>query len=345
MSLQKDDERFMRRALIEAAKGFGRTSPNPAVGAVLVYRDQIVARGYHARPGGPHAEIACLHNFGRPVPPEATLYVTLEPCSTTGRTAPCTDELIKAGLQKIVIGALDGNPRHNGKGVSQLRKAGLQIRVGVLGEQCTSLNEAFNKWIVTRQPFVIAKCGMSLDGRLSRRPGESRWITDPVARRHAQALRAQVDAILIGAETLRTDDPRLTVRGVSGARQPWRVVVTRSGKLPSKARLFSDRWAQHTLVYRRTSLAAVLRDLGKKEITSVLLEGGGELLGEAFDAAVIDKVQIYVGPIFTGGPVPALAGRGVDLTTRAPQLRHVCYTRLDQNVCVTGYLNTDKRSE
>ena len=149
MSLQKDDERFMRRALIEAAKGFGRTSPNPAVGAVLVYRDQIVARGYHARPGGPHAEIACLHNFGRPVPPEATLYVTLEPCSTTGRTAPCTDELIKAGLQKIVIGALDGNPRHNGKGVSQLRKAGLQIRVGVLGEQCTSLNEAFNKWIVT----------------------------------------------------------------------------------------------------------------------------------------------------------------------------------------------------
>jgi diaminohydroxyphosphoribosylaminopyrimidine deaminase/5-amino-6-(5-phosphoribosylamino)uracil reductase len=337
MSLQGDDERFMRAALAEAKKGLGRTSPNPAVGAVLVYRGRVIAKGHHARSGGPHAEIACLRNFGRQIPAAATLYITLEPCSTTGRTAPCTNEIIKAGVRSVVIGALDVNPRHRGRASPQLRKAGIEIRVGILAEECARLNEAFSKWIVTRRPFVIAKCGMSLDGRLSRRPGERRWITDNVARRHAHALRAHVDAILIGAETLRTDDPRLTVRGVAGANQPWRVVVTRSGKLPPTARLFSDRWARRTLVYRRMSLGAVLRDLGKKEITSVLLEGGGQLLGEALDAAIIDKVQIYLGSIFTGGPVPALAGRGINLTEEAAHLGDICYTRLGQNLCITGY--------
>jgi diaminohydroxyphosphoribosylaminopyrimidine deaminase / 5-amino-6-(5-phosphoribosylamino)uracil reductase len=337
MSLQNDGERFMRAALAEAKKGFGRTSPNPAVGAVLVYRNRVAAKGHHRRPGGPHAEIACLRNFGHPIPPEATLYVTLEPCSTTGRTAPCTNEIIEAGVRNVVIGALDVNPRHRGRAVPQLRNAGIQVRVGILGGECARLNEAFNKWIVTRRPFVIAKCGMSLDGRLTRRPGESRWLTDKVARSHAHTLRAQVDAILIGAETLRTDDPRLTVRGFSGAHQPWRVVVTRSGNLPSTARLFTDRWARRTLVYRRMSLAAVLEDLGKKEITSVLLEGGGELLGQAFDAALIDKVQIYLGPIITGGPILALAGRGINLTKDAAHLRHICYMRLGQNLCITGY--------
>jgi diaminohydroxyphosphoribosylaminopyrimidine deaminase/5-amino-6-(5-phosphoribosylamino)uracil reductase len=336
MSLQ-NDQRFMRAALAEAKKGLGRTSPNPAVGAVLVFRNRVVARGYHRRPGGPHAEIVCLRNFSRIIPAEATLYITLEPCSTTGRTAPCTERIIKAGVRNVVIGTLDVNPRHCGRAVPQLRNAGIQVRVGILGEECARLNEAFNKWIVTRRPFVIAKCGMSLDGRLTRRPGEPRWITDKVARSHAHALRAQVDAILIGAETLRTDDPRLTVRGVSGAHQPWRVVVTRSGNLPSTARLFTDRWARRTLVYRRMSLAAVLTDLGKKEITSVLLEGGGKLLGEGFDAALIDKVQIYLGPIITGGPVLAVAGRGVNLTKNAAQLGHICYMRLGQNLCITGY--------
>ncbi|PYL09594.1 MAG: bifunctional diaminohydroxyphosphoribosylaminopyrimidine deaminase/5-amino-6-(5-phosphoribosylamino)uracil reductase RibD [Verrucomicrobia bacterium] len=170
------------------------------------------------------------------VPPDATLYVTLEPCSTHGRTGACTSELIKAGVRTVVIGALDVNPRHRGRAVPQLQAAGVEVRTGILGEDCRRLNEAFNKWIVTRRPFVIAKCGMSLDGRLSRREGEPRWITDSVARRHSHQLRAQVDAILVGAETLRADNPQLTVRGVSGARQPWRVVVTRSGKLPKTAR-------------------------------------------------------------------------------------------------------------
>jgi diaminohydroxyphosphoribosylaminopyrimidine deaminase/5-amino-6-(5-phosphoribosylamino)uracil reductase len=337
MSSQKDDERFMRAALAEAKKGLGHTSPNPAVGAVLVRGERVIAKGHHCRAGQPHAEVECLHYFGGRVPSDATLYVTLEPCSTTGRTGPCTNEIIKAGIRKVVIGAVDPNPRHAGRAVPTLRRAGIEARTDVLAEECASLNEGYNKWIVTGRPFVIAKCGMSLDGRLSRRDGEPRWITDPIARRHAHALRAEVDAILIGAETLRIDNPRLTVRGAGRTRQPWRIVVTRSGNLPRTARLFSDRWAQRTIIYRRRSLAAVLSDLGHKEITSVLIEGGGQLLGEALDARLIDKVQLYVGPIFTGSPVVAFAGRGVDSTEVAPHLDRVSFARLGQNVCMSGY--------
>ena len=343
MSLQEDDQRFMRAALAEAKKGLGQTSPNPAVGAVLVCGNRIVARGHHRRPGGPHAEIACLRHFSRTIPPEATLYITLEPCSTTGRTAPCTNEIIKAGVRNVVIGTLDVNPRHRGRAVPQLQNAGIKVRVGILDEECARLNEAFNKWIVTQRPLVIAKCGMSLDGRLSRRPDEAQWITDDATRRHARALRAQVDAILVGAETVRLDNPRLNVRGIKGANQPWRIVVTRSGNLPRTARIFCDRWARRTLVYRRSSLAGVLRDLGKKEVTSVLIEGGGQVLGEALDAGLIDKIQIYLGPIFTGGPVVAFAGRGIDLTRNAARLAQISYTQLGQHLCVTGYPQFGKK--
>jgi len=211
------------------------------------------------------------------------------------------------------------------------------VQTGVLADECATLNEAFNKWILTRRPFVIAKCGMSLDGRLTRPSNEPRWITDRVARRHAHVLRAQVDAILVGAETVRADNPQLTVRGVNRARQPWRVVLTRSGNLPRSARLFSDRWAAHTLVYKRVSLGDVLKDLGRRKVTCVLLEGGGDVLGQALDARLIDKVHFYVGPILTGGPVVACAGRGVNATHNAAHLARVSYTRLGQTLLVTGY--------
>jgi diaminohydroxyphosphoribosylaminopyrimidine deaminase/5-amino-6-(5-phosphoribosylamino)uracil reductase len=337
MEVLRNDERFMRAALDEANKGLGLTSPNPAVGAVLVVRGRIVSRGYHARAGAPHAEVICLRRFSRSVPSEATLYVTLEPCSTTGQTPPCTSAIINAKVPTVVIGALDVNPRHNGCGITELRNAGINVRLGVLADECLRLNEAFNKWIVTRQPFVIAKCGMSLDGRLTRRSNEPRWITDAVARRHAHGLRAHVDAILVGAETVRQDNPRLTVRGVSGAKQPWRIVLTRSGNLPRNGHVFSDRWADRSLIYTRKSLPAVLKDLGRKKVTSVLIEGGGELLGEALDADLIDKVQIYLGPILSGGPVVAFAGRGARATAEAVSLADVAYARLGENVCIIGY--------
>ena len=219
----------------------------------------------------------------------------------------------------------------------QLRNAGVKLRDGVLADDCARLNEAFNKWIVTRRPFVIAKCGMSLDGRLTRRPGEPRWITGSGARRDAHHLRAHVDAVLVGAETVRVDNPRLTARGKRHARQPWRVVLTRSGNLPPRARLFSDRLAARTLVYKRKGLAAVLEDLGKKNVTSVLIEGGGKVLGQALDAHLIDKVQLYLGPILTGGPIIAFSGRGAEATVNAIRLDRVSYRRIGQNVRITAY--------
>ena len=327
----------MRAALAEAKKGLGRTSPNPAVGAVLVIGDRIVARGHHREAGRAHAEVECLRNFGAPVPRNATLYVTLEPCSTEGRTAPCTNAIIRAGAKSVVVGARDVNPRHSGRGIIQLRKAGITVQEGVLADECTQLNEAFNKWILTGLPFVIAKCGMSLDGRLTRPDGEARWITGRDARHDAHRLRARVDAVLVGAETVRADNPRLTIRGVRGARQPWRVVLTRTARMPRRAHLFSDRFAGRTLIYRRKPLAAVLKDLGKRGITSVLIEGGGEVLGHALDSRLIDKLQIYLGPVLTGGPVVAFPGQGAAKTADALRLRNVTYQRIAQTVRITGY--------
>jgi diaminohydroxyphosphoribosylaminopyrimidine deaminase / 5-amino-6-(5-phosphoribosylamino)uracil reductase len=331
------DQRYMRVALLEAKRGVGRTSPNPAVGAILVADGKIISRGYHRRAGGPHAEVECLKRAAGRLSRKATLYITLEPCSTVGETGRCTDLILAAGLHRVVVGTLDVNPRHQGRGVRVLEDAGIDVTVGVLNDECAALNEAFNKWITTGRPFVIAKCGMTLDGRLTRPHNEPRWITSPATRRHAHALRAKVDAILIGAEPVRTDDPQLTVRGVRGARQPWRVVVTRSGKLPSRSKLLRDRFADHTLIYRKQSLDAVLSDLGKQNVTSVLIEGGGKVLGEALDAGLIDKLQIYIAPLLSGGPVVAFAGRGVPDTQHAAQVNNVSYKRLSREICVTGY--------
>jgi diaminohydroxyphosphoribosylaminopyrimidine deaminase/5-amino-6-(5-phosphoribosylamino)uracil reductase len=336
MTVQQD-EKFMRAALNEAKKALGQTSPNPAVGAVLVIGNRIVAKGHHRGAGRNHAEVECLRNFAASVPARATLYVTLEPCSTEGRTAPCTDAILQARVRNVVVGAIDVNPRHSGKGIAQLRNAGVNVKENVLADDCAQINEVFNKWIVTERPFVIAKCGMSLDGRLTRPTGESCWITGNSARRHAHQLRAKVDAILVGAETVRADNPRLTVRGVRSARQPWRVVLTRSGKLSRRARLFSDRFSSRTLVYRGKSLAAVLKNLGERGVTSVLLEGGGEVLGQALDARLIDKVQLYLGPILIGGPVTAFPGRGAENAANALRLGRVSYLQIGQTVCVTGY--------
>lgn len=332
----------MRAALSEARKALGQTSPNPAVGAVIVVDNRIVAKGHHRGAGRNHAEIECLCNFAAPVPARATLYVTLEPCSTEGRTAPCTNAILQAGVRNVVVGAIDVNPRHSGNGIVQLRNAGVIVREGVLADECAQVNEAFNKWIVTGSPFVIAKCGMSLDGRLTRPPGESCWITGRSARRHAHQLRARVDAILVGAETVRVDNPRLTVRGVRGARQPWRVVLTRSGKLPRRAYLLSDRFSSRTLTYQGKSLATVLKNLGERDVTSVLIEGGGDVLGQALDKHLIDKVQLYLGPILTGGPVIAFPGRGAETAANALRLWRVSYRQIGEIVCITAYPETSE---
>ena len=335
--MAKSDEEFMRIALGEARKGVGLTSPNPAVGAVLIAKNKIVSRGHHRRAGAPHAEIECLTRIRRKPPKDSTLFVTLEPCSTTGRTGPCTDAVIDAGLRKIVIGAIDPNPKHAGRGIDHLKRAGLEVRVGVLANECAELNESYNKWIQTGIPFVVAKCGMSLDGRLTAPPNESQWLTSPAARRHARQLRARVDAVLVGAETIRSDDPRLTVRGDPGAKQPRRIVLSRSGKLRRKARVFTDRFADRTAVFADIDLGDLLRELGAQEITSVLIEGGADVLGQALDQRLIDQVQVYVAPVFTGGPKIAFGRTGAGSTLEAARLERVRYERIADDICVIGY--------
>lgn len=334
--LKSRDERIMRVALKEARKAAGSTSPNPMVGAVIVAGGKILAKGHHRRAGMPHAEIECLNALKKPIPRDAILYVTLEPCSTRGRTSPCTQAIIKSGVKNLVIGATDPNPRHAGRGIRILRKAGIDVRSGILDLECAELNKEYNKWIQTGQPFVTAKCAMSLDGRLTCPPGEARWLTSSKARAHARKLRAQVDAILIGAETLRADNPRLTVRENPNATQPWRVVLSRSGRLPKSARVLTDRFAKRTLIYKNKSLGAVLRDLGRREITSVLIEGGGDVLGQALDARLVDRVQIYLAPVFTGGPVTAFAGRGASSTRTSASLNEVRYEKIDGDICISG---------
>ena len=330
-------EEFMCAALLEAKKGLGTTSPNPAVGAVLVWRNRIIARGHHRRAGGDHAEIDCLRKLDDPIPAKAVLYVTLEPCSTRGRTGPCANYIIQRGVRRVVIGAVDPNPKHRGRAIGLLRAAGVDVHTGILENECTRLNEAFNKWIVTGEPFVIAKCGMSLDGYLTRPPGETRWLTSESSRAHAHQLRSLVDAIIVGAETVRRDNPRLTVRKVPRRPQPWRVILTKSGRLPQNATIFRDSAKERTLVYRNRSLRAVLRDLGRREITSVLIEGGGDVLSQALDQRLIDKVQIYVAPLFTGGGVLAFGGKGVASTQQSLRLESPRYEQIGQDICITGY--------
>lgn len=328
----------MRAALDEAEKGVGNTSPNPAVGAVFVRAGKIVARGHHRAAGAPHAEIECLEKLGRRAATDSTLYVTLEPCSTHGRTPPCTDALIAAGVRRVVIGVADPNPRHAGRAVEILSRAGVDVRSGVLAAECSALNRPFNKWIQTRRPYVIAKCGMSLDGHLTKPETDSRWITSAASRRHANRRRGLVDAILVGAETVRIDNPRLTVRETKHARQPWRVVLSRSGSLPQSGHLFTDKHANQTLIFRDDSLASVLAQLGEREITSVLIEGGGQILAQALDERLIDRLELYLGAVFTGGPVLAFGGNGAASTGEAVRLRDVRYERIGDDIFVSGEL-------
>ena len=332
-----DDERFMRAALREARCGLGLTSPNPAVGAVIVRSGRIVARGFHRRAGLPHAEIEALRALKNPASARgATIYVTLEPCSTQGRTPPCVDALIGAGFARVVIGAIDPNPAHAGRGVELLRAAGVAVSSGVLEMECRELNAAFNKWIVTKRPLVIAKAGMSLDGRLTRPPGEGQWLTSEAARADVHRVRAEVDAILIGAGTLRADNPRLTVRGIVGARQPWRIVMAGSDPLPKAAHIFTDQHRDRTLVYRGKTLRAVLRDLGRRQITSVLIEGGTRVLGEAFDERLVDRVQFYIAPLLCGGPAVVVGGKGAGCTADSLVLLDPVYTRLGPDLRLTA---------
>jgi len=342
-SQRGEDEALMRIALGEARKGLGHTSPNPAVGAVLARGGTVLTTGYHSAAGQAHAEVAAIANLpDRKLARECTLYVTLEPCSTQGKTPPCVETIITSGIKRVVVGANDPNPRHAGRGLDLLRHASIPVVTGVLEGECTRLNEAFNQWIVTRQPFVIAKAAMSINGKMYRPQGEDRWITSPAARHHAhETLRSRVDAILIGGNTLRQDNPHLTARGLGDvptrSKQPWRVVWTASGNLPPQAHLFTDAYRDRTLIYRGTSLRAVLQDLGEKQVLSVLIEGGPRLLSTAFAERLVDKVQLYFAPLFIGNSKETYGLDSLSALPRSIALRDIDYQQIERDLCLTAY--------
>lgn len=337
-----EDIKFMRAALAEAVKGKGRTHPNPAVGAVVVRSGRILAKGWHRAAGCPHAEIEALRSLNKSTDARgATLYVTLEPCSTHGRTPPCTQAIIDAGIHRVVYGARDPNPKHAGRADRILKKAGVGVTRGVSEEECTDLNESWNKWISTGLPLVVAKAGMSLDGCIASPPGR-RWITSEESRLDAMQLRASCGAVLVGGETVRADNPRLTVRGIAGASQPLRVIWTRTGKLPAKSHLFTDGFRDKTLVYKGTSLPEVLKALGKQGVERVLIEGGGRTLGEAFDRSLVDRVVVYVAPVLIGGSVPVIAGLGAGSNESGLRFKDVTYSRIGPDLKIAGRVDSEQ---
>ncbi len=327
----------MRAALEQAQRGVGHTSPNPPVGAVIVRGNRIIARGHHRAAGLPHAEIEAIAALKNPALARgATLYVTLEPCSTHGRTPPCCQAIIDHGFARVVYGTDDPNPAHAGRARRILETAGIAVTTGVLRAECQNLIAPWAHWVTTGLPFIIAKCGMSLDGKISSHPA-ARWITSPASRADAMILRSEVDAILVGGETIRSDNPKLTVRGIPGARQPWRVVWSRSGRLPADSHVFTDRHANRTLVVRGP-LKSVLRTLGKRGITSLLVEGGGRTLGEFFDRRLVQKIQFYVAPQLLGGGVPAVGGIGVADNNSALGLENATYSLIGNDIRISAHV-------
>lgn len=301
------DRGRMRQALGLAERGVGWTAPNPSVGAVIHdRRGRLIGSGWHKAAGCPHAEIEAMRSVRDPGRLRgATMTVTLEPCSTHGRTPPCTEAIIARGLGAVVIGQRDPNPAHRGRGVRALRAAGLDVRVGVLERECAAMNRGFAKWITTGRPWVIAKMAMSLDGRLTRPPDEERWLTGAEARRDAHVLRARADAILVGAGTVRADDPRLTVRLPTGhpgsGRKPLRVVLADTGRLPADAALFRGAARHRTVIYRGLGLTDVLSALGRRGVTTLLVEGGTSVFGSLFAFGLVDEVVAYIAPLMCGG--------------------------------------------
>jgi len=329
------DRRFLRRALELAALGSGLTFPNPRVGAVLVRGGRIIGEGFHRRAGTPHAEVHAVRAAKRAghTVEGATLYVSLEPCSTRGRTPPCTGLILREKIARVVFAATDPNPAHAGAAAKLLRAAGVAVSHGLLAEEAAALNRDFNWWIVKKRPWVVAKIALSLDGCIVTPPGDDRWLTSPEARLAAHELRWESDAILIGAETARRDDPQLTVRlpGRRGKKQPMRVVVTRSGKLPRSLQIFTDpHWAE-TRVFHGRPLPDVMRQLGAHEITHVLIEGGGQVLAEAFRAGLVNEVAFFIAPALMGTVSRALGGLQTPIA-----LRDIRYQRVGPDLFCHG---------
>jgi diaminohydroxyphosphoribosylaminopyrimidine deaminase / 5-amino-6-(5-phosphoribosylamino)uracil reductase len=363
---------YMRMALDLAAKGAGYTSPNPMVGAVVVDPDgRIVGRGYHQSVGGPHAEVHAIDNAG-PAAKGATLFVTLEPCNHTGRTPPCTQKILDAGIAHVVVAMTDPNPGVTGGGNAHLIARGVKVTVGVCEEQARQLNEAFIKFITTGRPFVTLKCAATLDGRLATRTGDSRWVTGEASRAYVHSLRHAHDAILVGAGTVKTDNPMLTTRIPASPdgrkpKDPLRIILDTRLTIPDTAFVLHPESDAETLIVTgpidaerqnalprnqkvrileyplqngRIDLNALMDGLGNMGVTSLLIEGGSRVIAASLAAGIVDKVLFFYAPKISGGDdgVPICKGPGPELMKDCIPVNTITVRRFDQDILIEGYL-------
>ena len=363
------DKTYMRMALRLAKKGMGITSPNPMVGAVVVKDGRVIGRGYHKGPGKLHAEAMAIQDAG-PEARGATLYINLEPCCHTDkRTPPCTKEIIRSEIRRVVIGMEDPNPLVNGRGIRELAEAGIQIEKGVLYPEAGRMNEIYSKFISTKTPFVILKSASSLDGRIALPSGESKWITGEIARRYSHRLRAMVDAVLVGVGTALADDPLLSVRdiGIRG-KQPLRIIVDSRLRIPLTARVLDQRGGQETMIVTtkaasgeavetlekigvktliaasredgEVSLRSMMGQLGRLGISSVLIEGGSKINASALREGVVDKVVILYSPRIIGGSdsIGMVGGPAPGSLDESVFLKDISIRRLGEDILVEGYV-------
>ncbi|MFH1834728.1 MAG: bifunctional diaminohydroxyphosphoribosylaminopyrimidine deaminase/5-amino-6-(5-phosphoribosylamino)uracil reductase RibD [Methanobacteriota archaeon] len=352
--------KYMRKALSLAEKG--DASPNPKVGCVIVKDGEIIAQGFHRKAGLPHAEIEALKKITKNQAKDSTIYVTLEPCCFYGRTPPCADALIAAGVKKVVAAMKDPNPKVSGKGLKKLRDAGIEVEVGVLEEEAKALNESYIHFQKTGTPFVIVKAAMTADGKIASKTGDSKWISGEKSREQVHKLRSQVDAIMVGIGTILADDPKLTSR-VKGGRDPLRVIIDPELEIPLKAKVLAD---ENALIItskqaskekigdiRGGGVQVLVRggksgkinfknlktELGEKGVTSLLIEGGGEVIGSAFDAKIVDKFILYVAPKIIGGrdAKTLVAGDGIEKITDAVKLKDMIVENVGVDFRLTGY--------
>lgn len=359
------DRLMMHRCIELARRAWGRTAPNPLVGCVIVKDGQIVGEGFHPQAGEPHAEVFALRNAGENAR-EATVYVNLEPCNHYGRTPPCTEALIAAGVKKVVVGTIDPDRRVSGTGIERLRAAGIEVLVGVEEDACQQLNEAFIHRILYQRPFGILKYAMTLDGKIATTTGHSTWVTGVEARKWVHQLRSTCDAVIVGGNTLRQDNPQLTTHGVSD-RNPLRVVMSRQLDLPAAAQLWDTAVAATVVVttsgadrdmrqklqkqgvevveFEELSPDRVMAHLYERNFLSVLWECGGTLAARAIAEGAVQKIAAFIAPKVIGGTgAPSPVGDlGLTAMTEALPLRRLQFTQMGNDFLLSGYLPYKKK--
>jgi diaminohydroxyphosphoribosylaminopyrimidine deaminase / 5-amino-6-(5-phosphoribosylamino)uracil reductase len=356
--VQLSDKQLMNKALLLARHGQGWTYPNPMVGAVIVKGGRIVSQGYHQRVGSDHAEVAAIKASKESLA-GAALYVSLEPCCHYGRTPPCVDQIIDSGIKRVVCASLDPNPQVNSQGLKRLSEAGIEVVNGILEEEAKQLNEAYFYYHQQGRPFVAVKFAISLDGKLATKTKDSKWITNEAARIYARSLRSQYQAILVGSGTLLTDDPHLGSREPAKY-EPLRIVLDSRLSLPLSSQVLrddnvliattetaplgkiSDLKAKgvKVLVFKGSSIPikSLLKTLHKLKVVSILVEGGGQVLGSFFDSRLVDKVYAFYAPIIIGGQQAIdIGGEGVDKVSGALNLDNLTLKRFSNNLLITGY--------